>query len=304
MHEQPQIYILRNPGAAAAGEQPELQLWTDPSAAVEINHPVLFFHGVEYNSIHEVLSDLVLPFERSAGTTTNEKRDFIILSWDSRLLRGEERKNLENSTINRLGAFLSRMERWPAYLRDAETRARAAAAYFEPYFRALSAREAMQSRSSALVVSHSFGSYLWATVLKMFVEAEQEMPPWTWWNFQPAMPRSSFCPGGEFYHILHQFRPQEDFPDLNVIDPRPRLVLWYSRVDFILATLYRRAKGSSALGQFGTPNPRVSQVDVTRLAGEAHGSNRIFGKARCFYARIAPFMQRELAVLRQESLSA
>jgi len=303
MTETPRVYILRNPGAALSGGEYELFEWTDVNEPVDLVNPVLFLHGVEYCGVDEVLKDLVYPFERSAGLANSERRDFVVLCWDSRLVRGAEREQLQMTDRNRLRLILTRIGRWNSYLGDAERRARGAAEFFEPYFSKLAQMGAGRFGQEMLVVSHSLGGYLWASFLKSALKKGMLVPRCTWWNFQPAMPRTSFCPGGEFHEVLGHFNGPSTLGDTVARHHDAKIVLWYSRIDFILATLYRVAKGNFALGHLGAPGAgerALKQVDVTRLAGESHGSNKLFSSARCFFTRIAPFIRHELSLMKLE----
>ena len=102
---------------------------------------------------------------------------------------------------------------------------------------------------------------------------------------QGAVIRSSFSGKGEFASVAQAYDETSD----------SKHVIWYSKFDFVLATLFAVAKRSLAIGQFGIRHQAAALVDVTKSALEAHGKNRMFGDPRCFFSRIAKPLQTEAA---------
>jgi hypothetical protein len=72
-----------------------------------------------------------------------------------------------------------------------------------------------------------------------------------------------------------------------------RAVVWYSRLDLILSTIYLLSKRGFALGQYGCPVGRIPQRDVTSWVKEAHGMRHIRSSLGDFFERIKPILSEE-----------
>lgn len=239
------------------------------------SNPVIFIHGVDYASEWEAVSDFVGPVAEACGLGASRRQaDFYLLAWNSSLLSPRARGMIGASGIRRLKFFLAASFWWSFFWRDAERRATDAAEFLAPFLTAC-----FGQGLAPTAITHSAGSLVWAAALARI--AGSQAPDFfarhsigRWWNLQPAMPRGAFCGGGEYAGVAGLYESE-----------RPRHLVWYSRMDFILAGLYRLARKVPALGQFGTRNPLVHQRDVTWLVWEAHGTNILFQASGCFFAR-------------------
>ncbi len=279
------LWKLENPHATCWRQaKPELSIWDGRSGLKR--RPVLFVHGVEYAGPHEVLRDLVLPFERAARLNGQADRfEYLFVSWNSLLFEGPLRQKLEQSASARFALFGMGMLLWPAWLADVERRAEEAARTVAPLVEHLLDDHPLQR---PVVITHSLGSWLWS---KLISDLQQQgrihAAPGPWWNMQAAVKRSAWCRGGEF----------EDIPALWSGPGSSPMTLWYSRFDFILSTLYLIAKPGMAAGQFGATNTRFHHRDVTKWAGEAHGQNKILSGPGAYFERVQHLIRQEAMTL-------
>ena len=289
MRFKPKVLVLRNPRNAQKGAKPVIEEWFHPDQQMNLRNPVLFVHGVEYANTSEILADFILPFarpfEKGASLSGNLERDYVFLAWDSRLFCDETRRTMLLSPLKKISTFIRKAPNWPIYLEDAERRARLAAEFLAPFYHRLfpDSLEESMPKHHPLVISHSLGSYLWATTLKGLLLKNPQIRFGTWWNMQGAVLRSSFSPGGEFAMVADAFASKNG----------SRHYVWYSRFDFVLATLYSVAKKSLAVGQVGGTHPSMSLIDVSHKSLEAHGRSRILSDQRCFFSRISDVLQLE-----------
>jgi len=280
----PSLWKLTNTHDTAwRGAAPELLRIERPADIDPERRPMLFVHGVEYREESEVVRDLILPFEQSAGlNSVKDRYDYYFLSWNSLLFTDELRQRLKSSLTLRLEVFGRGVFAWRDFLADIERRGREAAEYLAPFFSELLAASPLVR---PVVLTHSIGSYVWSHMIAQMARDGRlpERGPGNWWNMQAAVPRSAYCPGGEFADVPRVYNGQPD----------ATMMLWYSRMDFILSTLYLLAKPGLAMGQFGSPNRHIVQRDITRWAGEAHGQNRIVDGSGHYFTRVRQLVRSE-----------
>jgi hypothetical protein len=134
------------------------------------------------------------------------------------------------------------------------------------------------------VISHSMGSLVWAETMKRLLESSNLFSkPGVWWSLQPAMSCSVFRPGGDYDSIPKLYSGKES----------ARKLVWYSRWDHVLSTLYVASKRDFALGHRGCPEGSVPQRDVTRWAREAHGMQHLSSDLGHFFDRVAVLIRQD-----------
>ncbi|MEY4632545.1 MAG: hypothetical protein RIQ81_2665 [Pseudomonadota bacterium] len=248
---------------------------------------VMFIHGVDYANEGEAVSDFVGPVADACGLGASRRQaDFYLLAWNSVLVSSLARSLIGVSVVRRLKFFLAASLWWSCFWRDAERRAGDAAAFLVPYL-----EKCFGEGIVPTAITHSAGSLVWAGALTRM--AAKHPPDFftrhqigRWWNLQPAIPYGSFCVGGEYAQVAGLYASD-----------RPRHLVWFSRMDFILAAMYRLARKVPALGQFGSRNPHVHQRDVTWVVWEAHGTNTLFRASGCFFARARSAMRVDARIL-------
>lgn len=243
--------------------------------------PLLFIHGIEFATPEETLSDLVWPMLDILGPQRTADREIYVFVWNSLLTNNIALSDLfDASMLERLRFAFSELPKCRSYLRDVERRAREAAHCLLPFALEWSS----ESRVGPTVITHSMGSLVWAETLKLLVEATDVVAkPGIWWSLQPAMHRRAFTEEGE-YNIV---------PKIYTGSDSSRAVVWYSRLDLILSTIYLLSKRGFALGQYGCPVGRIPQRDVTSWVKEAHGMRHIRSSLGDFFERIKPILTEE-----------
>jgi|688.fasta_scaffold189745_2 hypothetical protein len=241
--------------------------------------PLLFIHGIEFASPEESLEDLVWPILEALGPQRVADRSIYVFAWNS-LLNNQVaiRDVIRNASLfDRLRLLFRELPRCRIYLKDVERRAKEAAHHLLPFVLDWGSENQM----GPTVISHSMGSLVWAETLKLVLNSSQHLAkPGIWWALQPAMHRWSFADGGEYSVV----------PKLYTGADSARAVVWYSRLDFILSTIYLLSKRGFALGQYGCPVGTIPQKDVTQWVREAHGMRHLRTKWGHFFERIKPLI--------------
>lgn len=241
--------------------------------------PLLFIHGIEFATPEESLEDLVWPILDALGPQRVTDRQIYVFVWNS-LLNNQIaiRDVIRNASLfDRLKLLFREFPKCRTYLRDVERRAKEAAHSLLPFVLEWGSGNSL----GPTVISHSMGSLVWAETLKLLVnQAHVLTKPGIWWALQPAMHRWSFAEGGEYSVV----------PTLYTGSDSARAVVWYSRLDFILSTIYFISKRGFALGQYGCPVGTIPQKDVTQWVKEAHGMRHLRGKWGHFFERVKPIL--------------
>lgn len=247
--------------------------------------PLLFIHGVEFENPEEALNDLVIPMLRVLGEEKLKHRTIYILFWSSLIVPRDVSNNFfAAKPIQKLVRGCIELMRCRGYLIDVEQRAKAAAKQLCPFI--LQWNE--QASSGPIVITHSMGSLVWVEALKIILESSSMLlRPGIWWSLQPAIRRHSFTDSGEYRMVSKLYTGHES----------ARALIWYSRLDFILSSLYLLSKRTLALGQFGCPEKSLPQRDVTAIVGEAHGMSHLARIKGDFFNRAGEMIASEAANL-------
>ena len=247
--------------------------------------PLLFIHGVEFATPEESLRDLVWPMIEALGKGRTAERAVYVFVWNS-LLTNHTAINriLDCSLSRRIVLALTQLPKCRIYLRDVERRAREAAQDLLPF----AAEWNGESRTGPTVITHSMGSLVWAETLKLLYEGSKNLPrPGIWWSLQPAMHRRAFAEGGEYSIIPKIYTGLES----------AKALVWYSRLDYILSSIYLLSKGGFALGQYGCPSGKIPQRDVTPWVKEAHGMQHLSSRWGHFFERVKPILSEQADAL-------
>jgi hypothetical protein len=255
----------------------------EPVSFVSYGHtqraPLLFIHGIEFASPEESLEDLVWPMLDALGSNRISDRPIYVFVWNSLLNNHASIRDVigKASSLERLKLLLTELPRCGVYLNDVERRAKEAAHHLLPY----ALEWSTQNHMGPTVISHSMGSLVWAETLKLLIQSSHSISkPGIWWALQPAIHRWAFTDGGEYSVV----------PKLYTGSESARAMIWYSRLDYILSTIYLLSKRGFALGQYGCPAGTIPQKDVTSWVKEAHGMRHLRGKWGHFFDRIKPLL--------------
>ncbi|MCX6125712.1 MAG: hypothetical protein NTV34_13350 [Proteobacteria bacterium] len=267
----------------------------------ESRPPLLFLHGVEFSGPKEVLRDFVQPFLSSLIQPSDSQDESIktqpahsignnipvyFIAWNSALLEPRFRTSMSSmSSQQRALSFIRRISHWGFYFRDVEKRASLAARELVPFIYKL-----MNNRKTGpTIISHSLGAKVWAdALLQISRESTMRIRPGVWWNLQPALSYRAFSAGGEYETITRLYQSCD----------HARSIIWYSRMDFVLSTLFLIAKRARAMGQFGCHGGNgLPQRDVTLWIKEAHGMAHIRGRLGSFFRRAAHLIPDEAKAL-------
>jgi hypothetical protein len=248
--------------------------------------PILFIHGVEFASASEALRDLVRPMLDIVGPNTSADRNIYIFAWNSLLTNQVHiSEALRGSMWRKVKLILRELPRCATYLRDVERRAKEAAQMLVPF----AVEWNSDNRIGPTVITHSMGSLVWAEAMKQLLASSHILSkPGIWWSLQPAMARGVFRPGGDYDIIPKVYSGRES----------ARKLVWYSRWDHILSTIYIASKKDFALGQRGCPAASIPQRDVTKWAREAHGMQHLSGRFGHFFERVAVMIRRDARLLK------
>ena len=244
--------------------------------------PLLFIHGIEYAGAAEAMRDFVTPMLETLNKRRLENRDIYVFAWNS-LLRSDTHiwEFAKQSWNAKFRLLFRELPQCATYLRDIEHRARLAAAILLPF-----ALEWNSERESGpTVITHSMGSLVWAETLRLLADKTTRLDrPGIWWSLQPALPRDA----------LHQNNDYAFIPRIYTGGEAAKAMIWYSRLDHILSTIYLVSKKTTALGQLGCARNLLPQRDITRWAREAHGTLH-------FSPGLGHFFKRMSAIIAQES---
>lgn len=237
-------------------------------------NPLLFIHGVEYESVDEALKDLVNPILDSLRRERIKSKSIYVFSWNSLIVpREKSAAFLRASTIDRIKLALSEAPKSPIYLADIERRAREAASVLSSFVTEWNS----QNKVGPMVITHSMGSLVWVEAMKKILESSSMLSrPGVWWSLQPALLRQSLSEKGDYHMVSKLYTGHES----------AKAMIWYSRMDFILSSLYLVSKPGLALGQWGCPENSLPQRDVTKIAREAHGMNHLVRIRGDFFRRV------------------
>jgi len=242
---------------------------------------VLFIHGIEYGNPHEVIRDFVRPFyEAAAPETPTPQKDFYFLHWNSLLTTKATRKYLERDSVAKIIFYAKASRLWSKYLDDIERRAKQTARNVRKEIANLA-----KHYDEILIVTHSYGAAVWGHLAKELLTKNKRgiyHNKFHWWMLQPALPKDAFCKGGQLADVAEQHQQRGD-----------RIKIWFSRLDWVLSSLYFGSRRDFALGQVGTKNKAISQIDVTRTVREAHGKNLIFRSDEDFFMRARTLLRQD-----------
>ena len=289
-HAEASLWCLQNPFETLhCLEEPLMCEIKTPHNLVDgPRSPLLFIHGAEYHSNGEILSDLVLPMLTTMNVPRENFSPCYFIAWNSTLIPCERRALVQSMPpLRRSMNYAIELGRWPQYLTDLERRADDTASFLAPFI----VEWASQRRSGPTVISHSMGGYVWAQTLQEIYESSTMLArPGIWWNLQPALVRNAFTDRGAYSLVARSYNNSSS----------RNAVTWYSRLDFVLSSLYLLSKGELALGQWGCPEQTLPQRDVTVWAREAHGMNHIQSAAGNFFRRVShliPYEARRLGII-------
>jgi hypothetical protein len=276
------IWRLHNPlETAKFGPNLAVVSLVSPAEGLQGHKPLLFLHGVEYQSPREVIHDFIHPF---LSCLLQEEHSFLepvyFASWNSKLFQVTTNSIKHNSCKRlSLASVIGRLPFCRYYLRDVEQRAKDAAVVIASFVERL-----VSGRNGLQVISHSLGAKVWADTLVLLSQrSSQEISPGTWWNLQPALPHYAFSAGSE-YDVI---------PKMYLSCINSRYLAWFSKIDFVLSTLFILAKRARAMGQFGCKVKILPERDVTRWVKEAHGMNHVRGKLGTFFKRAGGLIPQE-----------
>lgn len=247
--------------------------------------PLLFIHGVEFEGPEEAMRDLVNPMLQHLGHNRLNNRSIYVFTWNSLIVPRDVSASFFNAhPMRRLGLALRELPKSPAYLADVERRAKNAARSLTPFISEWNS----ENRVGPTVITHSMGSLVWVEAMKRVLDASSMLVrPGIWWSLQPAMPRHSLAAGGDYHMVSKLYTGHES----------ARAMIWYSRMDFILSSLYLFSKPGLALGQWGCPEKRLPQRDVTDLVREAHGMTHLARLRGDFFRRTGKLLPIEASQL-------
>jgi hypothetical protein len=251
----------------------------------EDRSPLLFIHGVEFCGPEEAVRDFVNPMLQALGSARTMDRAIYIFSWNSLITNRLRLSEIITGTgFQRIKILMREMSKCRSYLTDVERRAKEAARALVPFAVACNA----DHRVGPTVITHSMGSLVWAETLKLMLESSESLRnPGIWWSLQPAMARNSFSEGGDYQAI----------PSIYTGRKSAKAMIWYSRMDYVLSSLYLVSKRCIALGHWGHSGSNIPQRDVTKWALEAHGMQSMSSKSGHFFQRVASILPAEADAL-------
>ena len=247
--------------------------------------PLLFIHGVEFDGPEEAIRDLVRPMLNHFGVDKLKNRSVYVLSWDSLIVpRDVSARFFAAPTSWRIFRGFAELIKCRSYMNDVERRAYDAAKHLSHFIIDWNSHH----KTGPVVITHSMGSLVWVEALKHILESSSMLVrPGIWWSLQPALRRQSFTGSGEYRMVSKLYTGHES----------ARAMIWYSRMDFILSTLFILSKRTLALGQFGCPEQSLPQRDVTSIVGEAHGMSYLTRIRGDFFRRAGKMIATEAANL-------
>ena len=236
--------------------------------------PLLFIHGVEFANAQEAMRDFVNPMLDYLGRDRLRDKAIYVFSWNSLIVpRDLSTMFFAAHPIKRLGLALTQLPKSPKYLADVERRAKDAARTLSPFISEWNS----ENRVGPTVITHSMGSLVWVEAMKRIIESSSMLArPGIWWSLQPAMPRHSLADKGDYHMVSKLYTGHES----------AKAMIWYSRMDFILSSLYMFSKPGLALGQWGCPEKKIPHRDVTNLVREAHGMTHLASLRGDFFRRV------------------
>lgn len=281
------LFELNNPHASIwRGDKPNIAPITSFGEINLAQRPMLFVHGMNFGSPHEVFTDYLLPFERQARVFfKRERRDFqmLFVHWDSHMFSPATQGFIDRHPgWGETAVKLASLPFVKSFMHELESRAEQSANLLQPLM-----NEWMQASDAPRpwLITHSLGAYLWSQIVSRQVrEALQCRQFGNWWNLQAAVMPNAYSRGGAFEEVEAIYRGGD----------RSSMTLWYSQRDFILATFYRLAKRAAAAGQVGMWNAtRICQRDVTELAWEAHGLQTFRRGPGNFFERVGQLIYQD-----------
>jgi hypothetical protein len=141
-----------------------------------------------------------------------------------------------------------------------------------------------------LVITHSLGALVWCELVSLAM-ASDNYPQnlGHWWNLQPALEWDALNPGKRFGLVSDAYCRKK----------RGHVSVWFSKIDFVLSTLFLMAKGKYAMGQVGGGPQEFTSLNLTKVVGEAHGQASL-RRSGCFFTRV----HRELRIYSLNYLNA
>lgn len=220
--------------------------WSDDNRG----RSIVFVHGANYGSKCEVIRDLVAPFTRASKLHQNSAAKGImikLLVWPSEQFPCASWKHALRGLVSGMKQF--KTLEWSAFQTSVKL--------FSDIRNLL-----CNARSAPIFISHSFGALVMSHLLRhLFVEGIKLPEGSTWLSLQPAIEHCAYSRGARFQFIPGMFE-----------SARGRHVVWYSRADMVLGTLYRFYKRRSPMGLWGPTGAGVEAEDLTQESQEAHGT--------------------------------
>ena len=283
---EPALFRLENPHAFFWGRRtPRIKRVLGFSNISRRKKLLLFVHGMEYYGVGEVVSDLLVPFEKQAelfrSPDSEENFDFLFVFWSSTLIdESDEHALLRVKRRLGLTAFSILVWRyWRQIFKDLESRADQAGLFMASFCDYLDQKNISQN---LYTISHSLGARVWARALCVSSEARGDLYPGYWLNLQPALEHDAFWGGRPFTRIQNLYSKS-----------KARHAVWFSKFDFILSTLFLLVKRRPAMGHIGCVAESFSSLNVTVDVREAHGKVSLFSRKRCFFTRAGRHIRNE-----------
>ena len=247
--------------------------------------PILFIHGLEYSSPSEAIRELVVPILSAMGPNKILDRKIYLFFWNGLILKDKKiNESFCSSHFYILKFLLKHIPVCGSRLKEIEQRAKHSSQSLYTFAKSW----LFGDKPGPIVITHSMGSLVWAEVINLaLINSSAFKNPGVWWSMQPALVRSSLMKGGEYELVADLYRN----------DQNAQSMLWYSKLDLILSSIYWLAKKGPALGQFGCPSNSLPQRDITKWVKEAHGFNYLLTSLGPFTERIKHLIDHEASLL-------
>jgi hypothetical protein len=223
--------------------------------------PLLFIHGAHYQTPMDAYTEICLPLIEAVGEEQIFcHRTLFLVWWNSQIVLRDQSPLIlhDASSLVILWHFIVGMLQCRSIISALEERASHAA---KALHGAISNYQEKCAEPVA-AITHSMGASVWLETLTLQVRAPtRPFKPGIWWSIQPAIPRKSFCKGQKYEFVPHLYNTE----------PHSKIVVWYSKFDLVLTTVYFIAKRCLAMGQSGCPQRSVPHKNLTFQLFEAHG---------------------------------
>ncbi len=251
----------------------------------EVRPPIIFIHGLEYSSPEEVARELVYPILEALGPKRIQDRNIYVFFWNGLILKDHKIDTYFRFSDFKILKFMFNHLPWcVSTLKDVEQRAKVCSQTLYDFAR----NWLFEKKIGPIVITHSMGSLVWAEVIKSaLMNSNDFQNPGVWWSMQPAIERNALAKGGEFELVAKLYNGSHS----------AKSMIWYSRLDFILSSIYLLSKREYALGQLGCPVHSLPQRDITKWVKEAHGFTYLLKKLGPYTERIRPLIDDEANLL-------